>query len=220
MRVCIGGPRARAQYAKYFNAVDRNDQDSANYSTSIRTNRYYIRIFFWVLDRVVHVIVAVVMYCSKLGVCPKDWNRYRSKNNGRHDFQIDLGLAVLNHAIALDWDGDEWPDYVRTGEFYPCNCKKCYVCINGHTTGIAHAGKKQSAQKMIYKCGTRAKTHECGTVCINLGKGSKYCKMCYRLQGDDGTVVHRVSKSNVSCLGGIIDLYVPLHVPYDYCVRT
>jgi len=72
LRVCIGGPRARALYAKYFNAVDQNDRDSADYSTSIRTNRYYIRIFCWVLDRVVHVILAVVMYCSKLGVCPKD----------------------------------------------------------------------------------------------------------------------------------------------------
>ena len=79
---------------------------------------------------------AVVVYCSKLGVCPKDWNCHRKKNNGRHDFQIDLGLAVLNHAIVLDWDGDERPDYMRTGDSYPCNCMKCYFCINGHTTGI------------------------------------------------------------------------------------
>jgi len=91
---------------------------------------------------VVHVVFAVVMYCSKLCVCLKDWNHYQSNNKGRHDFQIGLGLAVLNHVIALDWDRDKRLDYVRTGEFYSCNCKKYYFCINGHTTDIAHADKK------------------------------------------------------------------------------
>jgi len=113
MRVCIGGPLTRARYAKAFNAVDRNDRDSADYSTSIRTNRYYIRIFCWVLDHVVHVVFAMVLYCCQLEICPKDWKRYQSKNNGRHDLQIDLGIAILNHAIALDWDGDKRPDYIQ-----------------------------------------------------------------------------------------------------------
>ena len=34
--------RAQAEYVKYFNAVDRNDRDSSDYSTSIRSNRYCI----------------------------------------------------------------------------------------------------------------------------------------------------------------------------------
>jgi hypothetical protein len=38
-------------YAKNMNGVDRNDRDSADYTTSIRINRWYLRIFFWVLDR-------------------------------------------------------------------------------------------------------------------------------------------------------------------------
>ena len=42
-------------------------------------------------------------------------------------FKSNIGLAVLNRAIALDWDGDERPDYVRTGELYPCNCKQYYL---------------------------------------------------------------------------------------------
>ena len=61
-RVTIDGPKAQAEYVKYFNAVDRNDRDSADYLTSICTQRYYIYIMCWVLDRVVHTCFAVAIY--------------------------------------------------------------------------------------------------------------------------------------------------------------
>ena len=41
----INATRTQQDYMKYFNAVDLNDWDSADYLTSIRTNRYYLRIF-------------------------------------------------------------------------------------------------------------------------------------------------------------------------------
>jgi hypothetical protein len=41
----IDAPQAQQDCIKYFNAVDPNDRDSADYSTSIRTNRYYLWIF-------------------------------------------------------------------------------------------------------------------------------------------------------------------------------
>ena len=44
-RNVIVGVRAQSEYVKYYNAVDWNDRDSAEYSTSIRNNRYYLRIF-------------------------------------------------------------------------------------------------------------------------------------------------------------------------------
>ena len=47
-------PNAQKSYSKYFNAVDRNDFDSADYTTSLRTNRWYLHIFFWLLNREVH----------------------------------------------------------------------------------------------------------------------------------------------------------------------
>jgi hypothetical protein len=52
-RDTISAPRAQADYVANYNAVDRNDWDSADYSTTIRTNRYYLRIFCWALD-VIH----------------------------------------------------------------------------------------------------------------------------------------------------------------------
>jgi len=47
----------------------------------------------------------LVMQCTVLcqnGVYSNDWHRYKSKNTGRHDFQIDPSIVLLNHGICLD----------------------------------------------------------------------------------------------------------------------
>ena len=44
-RVDLLAPKIQREYAKHFNTVDRNDRDSADYSCSIRTARWYLRIF-------------------------------------------------------------------------------------------------------------------------------------------------------------------------------
>ena len=41
----LDGVMAQQDYVEHFNAVDKNGHDSADYSTSIRTNRYYLCIF-------------------------------------------------------------------------------------------------------------------------------------------------------------------------------
>ena len=45
-RVSLKAPNVQKIYANNFNAVDRNDRGSADYTCSIRTNRWYLRIFF------------------------------------------------------------------------------------------------------------------------------------------------------------------------------
>ena len=45
-RVKLAAPRVQNDYATYYNVVDRNDRDSSGYTTSIKTNRFYLRIFF------------------------------------------------------------------------------------------------------------------------------------------------------------------------------
>jgi hypothetical protein len=67
-RDIIVGVRAQSEYVKCYNAVDRNDRDSADYSTSIRTNRYYLRIFCWGLDRVIHCEYQIVCWLVVKGV--------------------------------------------------------------------------------------------------------------------------------------------------------
>ena len=198
-REVIEGPRAQRDYITFFNAVDRSDRDSADWSTSIRTNRYYIRILCWVLDRVVHTLFIVVVYCQHHGIGKPCWKKYKNKHTGRPDFQIDLGIDLLNYGIGLDWNEVNRPDYMRAGGFVPCDCNRCFFCINGHTSGIKHAGDKR--RSVVYKCGKRARTVKCTTARVNIGKGSKYCKMCFRKQGDEGTAAQRKKKCKFSRCG-------------------
>ena len=103
---------AREDNVKHFNDAENNNRDSADYSTSIRTNCYYLRIFCWLLNRAVHTLYVVVCHLTYLEN-GKQWEKYKSKHNGRHDFQIDLGLALLAYGIGLDWDGElKHPDYM------------------------------------------------------------------------------------------------------------
>ena len=101
----LGGVCAQAPYVKYMNVVDRNNRDSADYSTSFRSNRYYLRLFCWALDRVIHVLFHVVCYCAMNDIGKPEWKDYLDKNEGRREFQIDLAIDLMNHGLALDWDG-------------------------------------------------------------------------------------------------------------------
>jgi hypothetical protein len=56
-----------ADYAKPFRAVNWNDHDSADDTTTIRTKCCYLNAFFWVLHRVEHFLfVVVVVFCLKI----------------------------------------------------------------------------------------------------------------------------------------------------------
>ena len=106
----------------------------------------------------------------------------------------------------MDWTGEERPDYMRKDAFIPCDCDKCYFCLNGHTSGIAHAPKKREAHRptaIVYKCNTRQKVETCKDVKerVDIMKNSKYCKMCYRKRGKVGTAAERKKKCNTSRLG-------------------
>ena len=105
----IPAPIAQADQVKYFNAVDHNDRDSADYSTLIRTARYYLRIMcFSCLDRVFYCLCLSVTVCefAKQDIGPEEWKAYLDKNGGRCKFQIDLGMTLINYGIGLEWDGN------------------------------------------------------------------------------------------------------------------
>ena len=181
-RITLAGVRAQAAYVQFFAAVDRNDRDSADYSTSFRSNRYYLRIFCWALDRVIHVLFCIVVFCATSDIGNVDWKDYLDKNEGRREFQIDLALSIMNYGLSLDWDDDpaKQPDYVRGDAFTPCDCEKCFFCIHGLTSGVAHAGVKRKAV-FHYQCGGRLVTKGCTEERVDSGgTGSSYCRMCYR----------------------------------------
>jgi len=114
-----------------------------------------------------------------------EWKKYRDKNQGRHDFQIDLGISLLNYGIALDWDGEsrERPIYMQKGAFKPCECKMCFFCEKGLTNGITYRPSKGAKVTVECKCGTRVTTNKCTDVRVSLWlESGSYCRMCYRKQ--------------------------------------
>ena len=80
---------------------------------------------------------------------------------------------------------------MKKDAFIPCDCNKCYFCLNDHTLGIAHAPQKRKAHRptaIVYKCNTRQKVETCNDVTekVDIMKGGDYCKMCYRKQSKKG----------------------------------
>ena len=199
-RVELDAPKAQHDYVEKYNAVDKNDRDSADYSTTIRTIRYYLRIVCWALDRVVHTCYVVVCYLFWVNPI---WAKYLNKNSGRHDFQIHLAIQLMIIGITWAWDGEgERPDWMRQGDWVPCDCNKCFFCLNGHTTGIAHKQKRQKVD-IEYKCGSVLNTDKCNVDRIGLKKGSSFCRMCYRnqpLELDSKTKKKNCKSSTMGCL--------------------
>ena len=49
-----------------------------------------------------------------------------------YEFQIDLGIAILNRAITLEWEDIDGPrpNRMHKNMCVPSECKKCFFCIN------------------------------------------------------------------------------------------
>ena len=88
--VQFDAPMVQQKYATGFNGVDLSDKDSAKYSTSLRTNRWYSRVFFFTIGRAVHAVYIIVRALA-CDIFFPDWKKYKSKNNGRQEFQCHLG---------------------------------------------------------------------------------------------------------------------------------
>ena len=163
-REIINGPRAQAEYIKFMNAVDKNNRYSANFSTSIWTNRYYIRIFYWGLYMVVHTEYFVVCFLARKYMGNPERKKYLKRMSACHNFYIDLAIALLKYGIGLEWgvkDDSKRPDYMTREAFVPCACNFCLHCINVITSGIAHSGQNWKVAVVHYQCGKAFKTEEC-----------------------------------------------------------
>ena len=124
------------------------------------------------------MVVALV----SVGLGKPEWKQYNSRDTGRHDFQIDLAIALMNYAIEQDWDGvPKRPSWMRQKAFVPCNCGEWYFCIQGHTTGVQDRQKKQKVKVVHLKSGTLARADKCSNaVYVDLNKDSSYCRQCMR----------------------------------------
>jgi hypothetical protein len=80
-----------------------------------------------------------VVYVAANGL-KQEWEKYQDKNGERKQFQIDLGLSLMEHGIRMDWNApyDETakPRWMRQHEYVACNCNACFFCKERKTTGI------------------------------------------------------------------------------------
>jgi hypothetical protein len=69
-----------------------------------------------------------MMFLAEQGIGKQEWKKYRDKNLGCHDFQIDLVISLPNYGIGLDWDrvSGKRPSHMGTGAFKPYEYKKCF----------------------------------------------------------------------------------------------
>jgi hypothetical protein len=88
-------------------------------------------------------------------------------------------MALLNYAISLDWDGkSKRPGWMRQKYFLPCDCKKCYFCINGHTSSACR--KRDKEYTVEFKCSKRQRTKKCTTEGVTIASSGSYCRLCYK----------------------------------------
>jgi hypothetical protein len=75
-REIIDSVRTQVEYMKWFNTIDRNNHDSADYLTTICTNCYYIRFFCCALYHVTQCKYTVLCWLVTNSMGRKEWRRY------------------------------------------------------------------------------------------------------------------------------------------------
>ncbi len=173
----MNAPQLKQDYAANFNAVDWKDHDSTDYSTSVRTMWWYLCLLCWILDCVVHVIYVVVCYMYNDGIESNDGRDFCGEMLVGGDFQVALGIALVNYAIELEWSvpTQQKPDLTCQSTLLPFDCEQCYFCVNNMTKGIHHCPEivthVQSDRKTVKKSGCNNEH-----VKVTGNSGASYCQ--------------------------------------------
>ena len=127
----------------------------------------------------------------------QEWEKYQDKNGERKQFQIDLGLSLMEHGIRMDWNApyDETakPRWMRQHEYVACNCNTCFFCKERKTTGIQSWPRTGTPSN-------KRKEPTCDGERIDLGKsGGKYCRACYRKRRNTHSKIETSGASKSKC---------------------
>lgn len=165
-RVPVPAPEIITEYAGHMNGVDHKDRDTADYSVSIRSNRYYLRIWFWLIDSRVHAMYTIVVELVKKG-SRLAWNMY-NQTLGRFRFQINLSQQLMEEGIRMDWPEpfreEDRPSWMRQRGLVACDCGTCFFCKLPPPQKPAAAGKKPG---------------KCVTERDDVTKNPERCRLCY-----------------------------------------
>ena len=90
-----------ADCSHHMNGVDHKDRDTADWTVSLKSNRFYMRIFYWLFDGVLHAMYTIIKVVGRDTAHP--WHKYLNKHLGRYKFQMDLANDLISHGISMDW---------------------------------------------------------------------------------------------------------------------
>ncbi len=71
---------------------------------------------------------------------------------------------------------------MRQSKFIPCDCTKCFFCLNDLTNGIFHKPEKKVV--IHHSDGKKTKTTRCTDERVVIRDRGYYCRMCYRKKDD------------------------------------
>jgi hypothetical protein len=81
-----------------MNGVDHKDRDTADWTVSLKSNWFNLRIFYWLFDDgVLHAMYCIVKVVARDKAHP--WHKYLSKHSGRYKFQMDLANSLNFHCF-------------------------------------------------------------------------------------------------------------------------
>jgi hypothetical protein len=200
-RKSISSHEVTTDYSYHMNGVDHKDRDTADWTVSLKSNRFYLRIFYWLFDGVLHAMYTIIKSVS----CDDEahpWHKYRSKHLGRYKFQMDLATDLISKGIEMDWsdieDNKTKPVYVRKQDWVPCGCMRCFFCKKGLTSGVDH--KKKGKQRR-----SRSGLSECPAERAKVTNTTRRCLVCYKNQrvlnptADKTTLDRLCRRSRLGC---------------------
>jgi hypothetical protein len=60
MKKSIPSHEVTADYSYHMNGADHKNRDTADYTVSLKSNRFYMQIFCWLFDGILHAMCSVI----------------------------------------------------------------------------------------------------------------------------------------------------------------
>ena len=178
----MNSPAVTPEYAAHYSGVDHKDRDTADWTVSVRGSRFYMRIFFWLKDSVIHAMYCIVKFTGMQKGHP--WHKYnQQRQNGRFNFQMDLAHKLIEYGIKMDCPDlndlnfpERRPCYMGNLDWVPCACGRCFFCKHGFTHGVSH---KLKVGRKVHSTTVSAVGHTDVPIKMTEKGTSQYCRVCY-----------------------------------------
>jgi hypothetical protein len=100
----VDSPRVISSYSSTYNGVDRKDRDTSDWTISVKSHRWYLRLYYWMVDAAIHSSYLLVVHIAnkRAETNPEHpWLKY-SGRNGRMIFQMDLAHSLMEKGLLMD----------------------------------------------------------------------------------------------------------------------